>query len=292
MFSYMTFLVHSPVPDSLISILPHLGKWLSECLMMDYYRWGNTSSLYFIVGSIVGSKLFPKRESLDESSIIAWCGAVCSQCSYYLEGECPSCPEGALEIQNTCPIFLCASQRGALCSDCERRMQCDLFANERECCPFGKDLFPFRTGRGYVIYEKNPEISSRIFKNYVIRGDYGLLVSRRYPEQFFSKYNLEGVNAVWLSTAEGEKNWIDPCNLSKLHHVIRDFINHASLSIILFEGFEYLMVRNSFMSALKFIQSLMDEIVLSKSKLMLTINPDAFDKKELALIRRELTEVK
>ncbi len=292
MFSVISVLVQSSVPDSSFYILTYLGKRLSECLIMDCNGWGHTSFLYLIVGSIVGSKLFPKRESLDESSIIAWCGAVCSQCAYYVEGECPSCPEGAPELQSTCPIFLCASQRGVLCSDCERRMQCDLYANERECCPFGKDLFPFRTGMGYVIYEKNPDISSRIFKNYVIRGDCGLLVSRRYPEQFFSKYNLEGVNAVWLSTAEGEKNWIDPCNLSKLHHVIRDFINHASLSIILFEGFEYLMVRNSFMSALKFIQSLMDEVVLSKSKLMLTINPDAFDKKELALIRRELIEVK
>jgi archaellum biogenesis ATPase FlaH len=79
--------------------------------------------------------------------------------------------------------------------------------------------------------------------------------------------------------------------LSKLHHVITDFIRNAPVSIILLEGFEYLMVRNSFLTALKFVQSIMDEVVLHQSHLILSINPDAFSKAELALIRRELVEL-
>ena len=244
-----------------------------------------------LLGSIVGSKFFSKKGRMDESSVIAWCGAICSQCSHHEKGMCPSCPGGPLHVQEACSLLLCAREKGVICSECEKRVHCTIYNIERETCPFGKDLFTFRAGMGYVIYEKTSSTSSQVFKDYIVRGDCGLLVSRRYPEHFFSRYNLEDVEAVWLSTAEGDDTWIDPCNLSKLHHVICDFIKKTPPSIILFEGFEYLMVRNSFLGALKFIQSLMDEIVLSRSKLLLSINPEAFDKKELALIRRELIEI-
>lgn len=285
--------VHVPVPDSSTTMI---GSWviLSCGILSTNSHLRDCNSLFCIcilLGSIVGSRLFSKKGKMDESSIIAWCGALCSQCSHYERGMCPSCPGGPLHIQETCPLLLCAREKGVPCSECEKRAHCMIYTQEREACPFGKDLFTFKAGMGYVIYEKNPHTSSQVFRDYITRGDCGLLVSRRYPEQFISRYNLEDVKAVWLSTAEGEENWIDPCNLSKLHHVICDFIRNTSPSIILFEGFEYLMVRNSFLSALKFVQSLMDEIVLSRSKLLLSINSDAFDKKELALIRRELIEI-
>jgi hypothetical protein len=146
-------------------------------------------------------------------------------------------------------------------------------------------------GLGYVVYEKIPDTSIQLFQQHVDQGERGLLVSRKFPEHTKSKHNLSNVEYVWLSTAEGESNWIDPCNLSKLHHVITDFIRNAPVSIILLEGFEYLMVRNSFLTALKFVQSIMDEVVLHQSHLILSINPDAFSKAELALIRRELVEL-
>jgi hypothetical protein len=249
------------------------------------------SGICMIMGSLVGSKLFSKKEKREEPPLVAWCGALCSRCSHYREGRCLSCPAGPPEVQETCSLFLCACERGVICTECDDYDHCELVIKERELCPFGRDLFPFRMGRGHVIYEKNQETSAQFFRDYIMRGDKGLLVSRRYPDQFLSRYDLGDVETVWLSTAEGEEKWIDPCNLSKLHYVICDFIKSNPPSILLFEGFEYLMVRNSFMSALKFIQSLMDEIVLSRSKLLLTINPDAFEKKEIALVRRELMEV-
>ncbi|MGC1120222.1 MAG: DUF835 domain-containing protein [Candidatus Methanofastidiosia archaeon] len=150
---------------------------------------------------------------------------------------------------------------------------------------------PLELGLGYVVYEKIPDMSIHLFQLHVDQGEKGLLVSRKFPEHTKSRHNLSNVEYVWLSTAEGENNWIDPCNLSKLHHVITDFIRNASVSIIFLEGFEYLMVRNSFLTALKFVQSIMDEVVLHQSHLILSINPDAFSKAELALIRRELVEL-
>lgn len=245
----------------------------------------------FAIASLVGYKLFAKKERIISDRIAARCGAVCSECSYFTGGACPSCPEGPPELREGCAIYTCACNLGTACNVCPDLLRCKTFRQNREKCPFEQELFLLQTGMGYVIYEKSPEKSLQILKDYANRGEFGLLVSRRFPEQVKNRYHLENVADIWLTTAEGEENWIDPCNLSKLHHVISDFVKNAPVSIIFFEGFEYLMVRNNFLSALKFVQSLMDEIVLNKPRLLMSINPDAFDKKELALIRRELIEV-
>ena len=241
--------------------------------------------------SIVGPRFFPKKGKPESYKITALCGAVCSECSYFLEGHCPSCPEGDPELQDQCSIFECALKKGVTCTACDTFLECTIFIRERENCPFEKEFFPLQIGMGYVIYEKDPEKSIHLFRDHVNRGESGLLVFRQFPEQVKAKHQLENVASIWLSTAEGEENWIDPCNLSKLNHYVCKFLENTSFSVILFEGFEYIMVRNSFLNALKFLQSLMDEIILGRSRLVLTINPEAFSKRELALIRRELIEL-
>ncbi len=243
-----------------------------------------------LAASLVGSKFFTKKERVT-ASITALCGAKCSECSYFLEGSCLSCPEGDSNLRETCSIFLCARTKGTMCSLCDRLSTCDIFAQKRDVCPFEEEFFPLQMGVGYVFYEKNPEKSVQLFKDYVNRGEFGLLISRQYPKQMKAKFNLENIESIWLSTAEGEDSWIDPNNLSKLHHVASNFLRNAPLSVVLFEGLEYLMVRNSFLAAVKFLQSLMDEIIYRKSRLILSINPEAFETRELALIRRELVEL-
>jgi hypothetical protein len=244
----------------------------------------------FLIATIARHK-FLNRKERETGEMTARCGAACSECSYFAEGICPSCPEGDPKIRETCPIFLCAQDLGTVCTVCPELQHCDKFKHERENCPFEKGLFSLQLSMGYVIYEKNPERGIQLFKDYMNRGEFGLLVSRKFPERTKSKYSIEHVSCVWLSSAEGSENWVDPCNLSKLHHVVTDFVQNVPISVILLDGFEYLMVRNNFLSALKFVQSVMDEVVLTKSRLILSINPEAFSKMQLALIRRELIEL-
>ncbi len=276
----------------ILSMLPFLVYYAPERIAAFP---GSAGFLYYhvlpviaLAASLTGYKLFTKREKEETTTLIARCGALCSECLYFRQGACPSCPEGPREIRESCLIFTCSSRETVTCCMCSEFMRCKTFSQERVNCPFEKELFPLRLGIGYVLYEKNAEKSIYLFKGYLNRGEFGLLVSRRYPKQMKEKYNIDNIESVWLSTSEGEETWIDPCNLSKLHHVISDFIRNKPVSIVLFEGFEYLMVRNSFLTALKFVQSLMDEINQKRSHLLLSINPDAFEKKELALIRREL----
>lgn len=280
------------------------GSWISMAgffaVQIDTSKFDSISGFihsyllffsFFAVTAIVGYRFFTKKEKAEQGRIAAQCGAVCSECSYFVEGLCASCPEGDPEVRGTCKIFVCAGELGNTCNVCPDLLRCKTFRQERDNCPFEREFFPLHTGMGYIIYEKNPEKSIQLFKNYVNRGEFGLLVSRRFPDQVKARYNLKNAADIWLTTAEGEDNWIDPNNLSKLHHVITDFVRNAPVSIILFEGLEYLMVRNSFLNSLKFVQSLMDEIVLNRPRLLLSINPEAFEKKELALLRRELIEL-
>ncbi|MBU7015959.1 MAG: DUF835 domain-containing protein [Theionarchaea archaeon] len=260
------------------AILPGSARFLYYCVL----------TVIVLGASLTGYKLFARKEKEGTHTLIAHCGALCSECLYFHQDACPSCPEGPPGIRESCLIFTCSSREAMTCYVCSEFMRCKTFSQERMNCPFEKELFPLQLGIGYVLYEKNAEKSIYLFKDYLNRGEFGLLVSRRYPKQMKEKFDMNNIESVWLSTSEGEETWIDPCNLSKLHHVISDFIRNRPVSIVLFEGFEYLMVRNSFLTALKFVQSLMDEINQERSHLLLSINPDAFEKQELALIRREL----
>ncbi len=288
---YSTELPFSGLKLTMLFGFPFIGHTLlGKVFIFSRFSEG---LLFFPVlcGLFIGYSLFTKKEKLETETITARCGAVCSSCSYFVEGTCFSCPGGDPRLREKCPIFSCASSLETSCFLCSKLLRCETYSN-RELCPFERDLFPLKTGMGYLMYEKNAEKSVRIFKEYVNRGDFGLLVSRRYPEQIQIRHHLKNVSHIWLTTAEGEETWIDPCNLSKLHHNVSDFMRNTPVSIILFEGFEYLMVRNSFLTALRFIQSLVDEVALEKSRVILSINPEAFDKKELALIRREFTEIR
>ncbi|MBU7047720.1 MAG: hypothetical protein HXS54_14895, partial [Theionarchaea archaeon] len=132
---------------------------------------GSAGFLYYhvlpvivVAASLTGYKLFTRKEKEETNTLIARCGALCSECLYFCQGVCPSCPEGSPEIRESCPIFTCSSREAVTCYMCSEFMRCKTFSQERVNCPFEKELFPLQLGIGYVLYEKNAEKSIHLFK--------------------------------------------------------------------------------------------------------------------------------
>ncbi len=115
----------------------------------------------------------------------------------------------------------------------------------------------------------------------------GMVISRSFPERLSQKYNLEDSEFLWLSF-EKTKDSIDPSDLEKLEFLIHEFVTSHEGAVILLDGIEYLILQNSFESALKFLQSSNDLIILNKAMLIIPLDPTSFDRKELSLIEREL----
>ena len=150
-------------------------------------------------------------------------------------------------------------------------------------------------GYSYLIKEDDNEPGNRLFiENNQFSGKV-LHITRHAPElsedkeatQKENENEKESESYIWLTFNKGP-NCIEPTKLTRLSILIQDFLKENTNATILFDGLEYLTSQNEFSTILHFIQLLNDKIMISDSKLILSINPFAFKPKELAQIEREM----
>ncbi|MFQ5909333.1 MAG: DUF835 domain-containing protein [Thermoplasmata archaeon] len=142
-------------------------------------------------------------------------------------------------------------------------------------------------GLCYLVKERKPEISFRIFKMVMENGTMGLCVTRLHPERARKDYGLGDVRIIWLCHTPGE-DYHDPTALGTLLKVISKFIKDHGECIVLFDGFEYLMINNGFLQSLLFVENLNEFVMQSEAIVLLPVCPDTLEGKELALLERDL----
>lgn len=232
----------------------------------------------------------PRREPARET-IDARCGAFCSSCSAYLDGLCPSCELGDPQIRESCPIYRCSQERGVLCNDCANLFKCTTFRVYSQKCPFSVDRFGLKPQNSYIWEDANPQFAFEVFRDYTLRGAFGLLVTRDYPQKIIEKYHLPKVSVLWLSQMDHEDS-IDPTNLPRLTHTVTEFIKKAPVSFILLVGLEYLAVHNEFDKVLKHLHMVNDQVMTSNSRFLVVVDPKTLDPRELSLLEREMHPLK
>jgi hypothetical protein len=65
------------------------------------------------------------------------------------------------------------------------------------------------------------------------------------------------------------------------------FMENNPNSIVLLEGVEYLMTFNDFRRVLRSLDSLNETAWITKARLLITVDPKAFDQKDLAMLERD-----
>lgn len=156
--------------------------------------------------------------------------------------------------------------------------------------------YSLAAGKCYVIEEAPPSISFDAFANMVSTSDeqggkiVGLAVTRQHPEMLRKKYGLENTPIYWLATRAGE-NVMSPTNLGILTHNLIKFIEDTKNGVILLDGIEYLVSNNDFNKVLRVIDQVNDNISQSTCRLILPVDPRAFEAKELALLERNMEKI-
>ncbi|MBU7014080.1 MAG: DUF835 domain-containing protein [Theionarchaea archaeon] len=235
--------------------------------------------------------IVPTRERAKET-LDARCGALCTSCGRYLEGECPSCEQGERGLRESCPIYQCSVQKGVLCESCSLLLGCETYKTHSEQCPFRTDQFGLKARNSYLWEDADPDVAFQIFKDYTIRGSFGLLITREYPEKVREKYDLPHVSVLWLSQLEEHEKGVDPTNLPRLTHTVTQFVRQTPQSFVLLTGLEYLVVHNGFERVLKHVHMINDQVMTHSSRLLVVVDPKTLDPKELSLLQRELRSLK
>ena len=147
-------------------------------------------------------------------------------------------------------------------------------------------------GVTYLINGKTSDKAFSIFTDQVMHGMPGLCITRCYPDTIREKYNFENTPLVWLSrkTAENDTT-IQPTGLPHINLLIRRFLDDVDESVILLEGLEYLITQNNFNMVLKLIQTLNDEIMTCNCRLVIPVDFDAIEERNLAMLKRDLIEL-
>ena len=119
----------------------------------------------------------------------------------------------------------------------------------------------------------------------------GLCVTRTLPARIRKKYNLQKTPIVWLTTNRiPEETCVTPSGIAELSSVIVSFVDQTKNGIVLIEGMEYLVSQNNFRSILNLVQLINDKIMISDSRMLITLDPKTLDEKEVHLIMKEASE--
>ena len=156
--------------------------------------------------------------------------------------------------------------------------------DELHTMPFDMTL---EGGYSYLYKDNNKERNYKLVSNKDIMGKKILYITRNPPTEVEKNSDLVSQSMIWLTYNKGP-NCIEPTNITRLSMRIQEFLKKNEEATILFDGLEYLASQNDFSTILHFIQLVNDKIMISDSKLILSLNPNAFKSNELALIEREM----
>jgi GTPase SAR1 family protein len=142
----------------------------------------------------------------------------------------------------------------------------------------------------YLIREEKGEKSFLAFAELMEEGFNGLCIARQYPDEIRDSYDIDETPIYWL-TRSGNDKYHMSVNLSRMSSFIKRFLDETEQPVLLIEGLEYLIIQNDFMSVLKFIQLVNEYVRMKHACLILPINPDVLDSKDLSLLEREMVVI-
>ncbi len=245
----------------------------------------------------------PRRSENIVITEIAPCGLICSRCESFLAEKCSGCYTENSKRRKKCPVLdgkpfeesmiliACMKEKGVeQCTECEEFKTCEFYEAVLLKCPFKGPVYDLKPGYGYLIKEKKPDLSFRIFGDFIRHGANGLCISRQHPDKVKGRLRHGEAEIHWLTGVEGEKN-IDPTNLGILSDVVIRFIEKHDNAVVILEGVELLITNNDFPKALRLVNHITEQVMQHNARFIVSIDERTLDKKEMALLERDMEVV-
>lgn len=152
--------------------------------------------------------------------------------------------------------------------------------------------YRFESGIIYLFDKKKRQDYMEIFADQVKHNIQGLCITRQNPKKIREKYGLEKTPIIWLNSGEGitGESIIKPDNMTSLAATMYKFMSEAKDGLILLDGMEYLMMRSSYETMLKFIHYLNDRIMMSNSRVVFCIDTKALDERQMHILMSEMMD--
>ena len=127
----------------------------------------------------------------------------------------------------------------------------------------------------------------KLFEQSLSEGIPGLCVTRQFPGKVREAFEMKDTRVLWLSHTPGQDHH-NPTSIATLATVISSFIERYKKCVVLIDGLEYLVINNGFQQVLRFVEHINEQVMQSRSSVLVPISPSAFSEKELALLERNV----
>jgi hypothetical protein len=114
----------------------------------------------------------------------------------------------------------------------------------------------------------------------------GLCFTMHSPQEIRLKYALQTTPIFWISNHGSQS--INPIDLEVIADIITKFLKQSRNPVVLLDGIEHLIFENGSAPVLRLLRDVEEWIILQKAILILPVNPVAVEKKELALMERNM----
>lgn len=146
--------------------------------------------------------------------------------------------------------------------------------------------FEAKAGRAYLVRERKPDFAFRALAEATRRGANGLVVTRAPPDSIREDFDLETTPILWLTETAG-RNHVPPTDPDLLGRLVEQFAGRASSPVVAVEGLEYMASYGGFDRVLRTVHQVRDAVTARHGTFLLSVNPGAFDEREVSLLDRE-----
>ena len=141
----------------------------------------------------------------------------------------------------------------------------------------------------YLVRESAPDEAYRLFETAQKAGKRGMVITRIFPQKIRERLGVSDLPIVWLSNV-GKEDTIRPKDLEKLSLAVEQFLAREK-GVVLLDAIEYLVTNNNFITVLRLVQSIRDQVAINHAVLLLSVNPSALDPHQMTLLEREVDRV-
>jgi hypothetical protein len=141
-----------------------------------------------------------------------------------------------------------------------------------------------------LVKEKRPERSYRVFLSLLADKRVGLIITRSHPDMVREEYRLEKTPVIWLARQPGP-NRIEPSNLSILKHAMSEYLKQGEKAVVIIDSLEYILENNSSDKVMRMLFDLRDEIIMTGSTLIISVDPYTIEDQKMAFLEREFSVV-
>ncbi len=145
-------------------------------------------------------------------------------------------------------------------------------------------------GKISVIHEMKPLNSLKFYEKELVGGKEGLCITRENKEQIKLSHPALTGTTLWLSAETGAD--VNPTDLEEVSYIMNDFIaKHKDKSVILLDGFTFLVNYHDFMKVMHLFQILKDKVSKENAIILMPIEEKMLEAGQVKIVNTEFEVV-